>query len=65
VIFIGRASLRRAVGEFMEPYHAERNHQGLGHRLIRGHATTVDHNGIVQRRQRLGGMPNFYYRTVA
>lgn len=65
VIFIGQASLRRAVCEFMAHYHAERNHQGLGNRLIRRHATAVDHNGIVQRRQRLGGMLNFYYRTAA
>lgn len=65
MIFIGRASLRRAVSEFMEHYHAERNHQGLGNRLIRGHPTAVNHNGIVQRRQQLGGMFNFYYRKAA
>ena len=35
MIFIGQASLRRAVAEFMEHYHEERNHQGLGNRLIR------------------------------
>ena len=64
-IFIGQASLRRAVSEFMEHYHAERNHQGLDNRLIRGHPTAVDDNGIVQRRQRLGGMLNFYYRKAA
>ena len=64
-IFIGQASLRRAVSEFMEHYHAERNYQGLGNRLIRGHATAVDQNGIVQRRPRLGGMLNFYYRKAA
>ena len=34
MIFVGQASLRRAVFEFMKPYHAERNHQGLGDRLI-------------------------------
>ena len=34
MIFIGEASLRRAVHEFMAHYHAERNHQGLGNRLI-------------------------------
>ena len=60
-----QASLRRAVPDFMEHYHAERNHQGLGNRLIRGHPTAEDHNGIVQRRQGLGGMLNFYYRKAA
>ena len=34
MIFIGEASLRRAVREFMAHYHAERGHQGLGNRLI-------------------------------
>jgi transposase InsO family protein len=29
MIFIGQGSLRRAVSEFMEHYHAERNHQGF------------------------------------
>ncbi len=33
-IFVGQASLRRAVIEYMEHYHAERNHQGLENRLI-------------------------------
>lgn len=65
IIFIGQASLRRAVSEFIKHYHAERNHQGLGNRLLRGHPSTADNDGYVQCRQRLGGMLNFYYRTAA
>ncbi|OFZ89409.1 MAG: hypothetical protein A3F74_01235 [Betaproteobacteria bacterium RIFCSPLOWO2_12_FULL_62_58] len=65
MIFIGQALLRRAVYEFMGHYHAERNHQGLGNRLVRGHPIAVHDNGIVQRRQRLGGMLNFYYCKAA
>jgi hypothetical protein len=34
LIFVGQASLCRAVSEYMEHYHAERNHQGLENRLI-------------------------------
>jgi len=34
MIFVGQASLRRAVAEYMEHYHRERNHQGLNNRLI-------------------------------
>jgi transposase InsO family protein len=34
MIFVGRASLRRAIGEYMAHYHEERNHQGLENRLI-------------------------------
>src|ERR1700687_6140818 len=34
MIFVGQASLRRAVAEYLSHYHAERNHQGLENRLI-------------------------------
>ncbi len=30
MIFVGQASLRRAVTQFVAHYHEERNHQGLG-----------------------------------
>jgi hypothetical protein len=29
-----KTRLRKAIREFVEHYHAERNHQGLGNRLI-------------------------------
>jgi hypothetical protein len=35
MIFVGQASLRRAIGEFMAHYHEERNYQGLDNTLIR------------------------------
>ena len=31
---VGEDSLRKAIREFVEHHHAERNHQGLGNRLI-------------------------------
>src|SRR5258705_4359564 len=65
IIFIGPASLRRAVSEFLKHYQAERNHQGLGNRLLRGRPAPVDDHGNVQCRERLGGMINFYYRQAA
>jgi hypothetical protein len=34
MIFFGGSSLRKAVQEFVVHYHLERNHQGLGNRLI-------------------------------
>ena len=33
MIFVGQASLRRAIGEYVRHYHAERNHQGLENRV--------------------------------
>jgi transposase InsO family protein len=34
IILVGEAALRRAVREFADHYHHERNHQGIGNRLI-------------------------------
>ena len=33
-MFIAQVSLRRAIAEYMAHFHEERNHQGLGNRLI-------------------------------
>ena len=64
MIFIGQASLRRAVAEYMAHYHGERNHQGLDNRLIRAVPSSVQGVGMVRRKQRLGGMLNFYCREA-
>ena len=48
----------------MMHYHRERNHQGLGNRLIELELDLAK-TGAVQRRQRLGGMLNYYYRAAA
>ena len=54
-----------AVREFMEHYHDERNHQGLDNRLIRPCPADAANDGSIRRRQRLGGMLNFYYQQAA
>ena len=65
MIFIGQASLRRAISEFMVHYHGERNHQGLGNRLIRPEPRLAAPRGVTNRRSRLGGMLNYYHRAAA
>jgi hypothetical protein len=65
MIIIGEASLRRAIREFMAHCHAERNHQGLGNRLIRGEEPSVPACGPVDRRIRLGGILSFYHHAAA
>ena len=65
MVLIGEGSLRRAVREFVEHYHHERNHQGLDNRLIHPPPTAPPPRGPVQCRQRLGGMLNYYYRAAA
>ena len=65
LILFGEGSLRKAVHEFVEHYHRERNHQGLDNRLIMPEQLLGDRTGAMQRRPRLGGMLNYYYRQVA
>ena len=65
MIFFGEDALRKAVHDFVAHYHFERNHQGLGNRLIVPLTTSVETVGTVQRRQRLGGLLNYYHRQAA
>ena len=65
MIVFGETSLRHAVTQFLAHYHEERNHQGLDNRLIFPLEPATGSKGTVQRRQRLGGMLNYYYREAA
>jgi putative transposase len=64
MILVGEGSLRRAVAQFCEHYHGERNHQGLGNKIIEPDFSS-DGAGEVQCRQRLGGLLRYYYRDAA
>ena len=50
----GEASLRRALREYVAHYHAERNHQGVGNRLLGPLATVSLINDPIYCRERLG-----------
>jgi len=52
-----------AIDEYIEHYHIERAHQGLGNQLIEGVPET--RAGPVQRSVRLGGLLSSYYRRAA
>jgi transposase InsO family protein len=65
MIFVGQESLRRAVDEYMDHYHGERNHQGRKSRLIQLPTVAIPKSGAVHRRGRLGGTLNFYFRQAA
>lgn len=66
LILFGESSLRRALTEFLEHYHAERNHQGKGNVLLFPSTDTpqVGRKSTVQRSQRFGGLMNYYYRAA-
>ena len=65
LILFGEGSIRRAVSEFTVHYHRERNHQGLDNHLICPDPKLVREGGEVKRRERLGGLLNYYYRAAA
>jgi hypothetical protein len=65
MIFVGQASLRRAVSEYVEHYLHERNHQGLENQLLRPLNATTAKGDSVRRCDRVGGVLNFYYREAA
>lgn len=59
MIFFRKASLHHAITQYMAHYHGERNHRGLGNRLLRPIATNRDINACVKRSERLGGMLSY------
>jgi transposase InsO family protein len=65
VVPLGEAHLRTLVTEFVAHYHLERPHQSLGNELLVARDQRVARDGVVRRRQRLGGMLNFYKRAAA
>jgi hypothetical protein len=46
-------------------YHTERNHQGLENALIWPDPRHAVAEGKVHRRERFGGLLNYYYREAA
>ena len=60
---LGERHFRRALKEFVDHYHRERNHQGLENRLIDGDPPRR-RAGRICRRPRLGGLLNYYERAA-
>lgn len=59
LVLLSEQHLRRAICDFVEHYHLERNHQGLGNRLLTAPSSPMNDAGPIVRRERLGGMLNF------
>jgi putative transposase len=64
IVPLGERHLRRAISEYVEHYHRERNHQGLDNSLIVANDAVIG-TGKVVRRDRLGGLLGFYHREAA
>ena len=61
IILFGEDSLRTSIRHFVDHYHLERNHQGLGNRLIIPMTGKVKTEGRIERRERLGRLLNYFY----
>ena len=46
-------------------YHTERNHQGIGNRLINPAPNVGSLTGPIRIKRRLGGILSYYYREAA
>src|SRR5215831_4256683 len=66
-ILFGEGSLRRAMKNFCEHYHGERNHQGKGNVLLfpGGEDQPKRRESSIECRERLGGLLKYYYRRAA
>ena len=66
IILFGERSLRRAIAEYVEHYHQERNHQGRGNGLILPSPRLGQRrDGPIQCRERLGGLLKYYHGEAA
>ncbi len=61
-IFFGESSLRRAIQTYLDHYHTERAHQGIGNEVIQREERVAE--GEVCCRERLGGLLKHYYRAA-
>ena len=64
VIPLGEGHLRRAVREYVDHYHHERNHQGIGNRLIPQSSNPRRLAGRIECRERLGGLLRYGRRAA-
>src|SRR6266849_1298438 len=66
LILFGEASLRRALNEYIEHHHVERNHQGMGNHLLfpSPDVPLGPEHRTVRCRDRLGGLLKYYSRAA-
>ncbi len=64
MILFGEKSLENAVEEYLTHYHTERNRQGIDNRLFVAPEESPP-DGVIDCRERLGGMLKHYHRIAA
>jgi len=64
IIPLGERHLRKAVREYTEHYHVERNHQGPGNELLKTPREEPNMDGTVECQERLGGVLEYDRRAA-
>jgi transposase InsO family protein len=64
LILFGEKPMRNAVSQYLEHYHAERPHQGLGNELIVPFDQPITTDGKIETTERLGGLLRSYRRAA-
>ena len=65
LILFGEKSLRHVVGEYVEHFHRERNHQGIGNVIPFPDERLGAAGQTVEKAERLGGLLSYYHRQAA
>ena len=65
MVFFGQRSLESAIRAYVEHYHVERNHQAIDNKLIDDQRGRINMTGGIERRERVGGILNYYYKRAA
>lgn len=65
MIFLDVRSHERTIMNYIEHYHGERNHQGIGNRLIYPMTKIARGSGKIRCRERLGGLLQYNFRKAA
>jgi transposase InsO family protein len=65
LVLFGEKSLRHVVREYVEHYHRERNHQGIGNAIPFPDERLSATGQKVKKSERIGGLLSFYHRQAA
>jgi transposase InsO family protein len=69
MIIFSEKRLRNILKEYIEHYHFERNHQGIGNEIIESENEILKHSKSskdpIVKKERIGGLLNYYYRQSA
>ncbi len=65
LIFFGEDCLRKALKEYCDYYHQERNHQGMSNLLLFPDLKLISNTGKIRCHKRLNGLLKYYYRSVS